>query len=204
MASSLPLTHSRALPLSLSLSLSPPLSLSLRSVGPHVLSVTTFWVSLLWEGGEASRSAIPDFMGTRLVPQDNVPWYTIDRMRLYQAMERTARPQGPAAVRGGVGRARIGMPFIAPVACVVELSSAAKATHHLRVSEAPLSHAAARPAVSRIYVLAVAVSAVPFVTKHVVAVRALAVADVDVAVPSRSGLESLPAHRRAPHHEPRQ
>ena len=70
----------------------------------------------LWEGGEAYRSAIPDFMGTRLVPRYNLLRYAIDRMRLYQAMERTASPQGPENAQGGVGCARIGMPFIPPVA----------------------------------------------------------------------------------------
>ena len=85
------------------------LSLSLRSEGPHVLSVTTLWVFVLWEGGEAFRTAIPDFMGIWLVPQYNFTWYTIDRVRLYQAMERSARPQDPADVQGEVGHAGIGM-----------------------------------------------------------------------------------------------
>ena len=95
-----------------SASLSFSLPLSLRIEGPHVLSVTALWVFVLWEGSGAFWSAMPDFMGTRLVPQCNVPWYTIDRMRLCQTMERTARKQGPADVQGGVGRARIGMPLI--------------------------------------------------------------------------------------------
>ena len=94
-------------------SLSLFLPFSLRSEGPHVLSVKTLWELVLWEGNEAFRSAMLDFMGTRLVPQYNLPWYTIDRMRLYQTMERTARPQGPADAQGGVGRARVGMPFMA-------------------------------------------------------------------------------------------
>ena len=70
------------------------------------------WVLVLWEGCEAFRTAIPDFMGIRLVPQHNAPRYSIDRMRMYQAMERTARLQDPADVQGGVGRARIGISFI--------------------------------------------------------------------------------------------
>ena len=90
----------------------PSLSLSLRSEGPHVLSVTTLWVLVLREGGEAFGTAMADFMEIRLVPLCSAPRYTINRMRLCQTMERTACPQGPADVQGGVGLARIGMSFV--------------------------------------------------------------------------------------------
>ena len=52
-----------------------------------------------------------DYMRIRLVPLYNVPRYTFNRMRLYQAIEETARPLNPEHVKRGVGLARVGMPF---------------------------------------------------------------------------------------------
>ena len=81
-----------------------PLSLSLRGESPHVLSAAALWVLVLGGSGEAFGTAIPDFMGIRLVPLRIVPWYTIEWMRLYQTMERTARPHDPEDVQGSRAR----------------------------------------------------------------------------------------------------
>ena len=70
-------------------------SLSLRSEGPHVLSVTTLRVLVLWEGDEAG-TAMLDFMGIWLVLLYVLPWYTGDRMRLYQTNGANCSSAGPS------------------------------------------------------------------------------------------------------------